>query len=115
VIAKLARIEDPRERLFSLLREAFARTLDARIYVALTASDQNPLVAATLRRVSQRRVDFMTRCYEQMSYSDLDARHRALTAYAAYLGVMMLARHSGELGTRPKRDAFIEHLIGSLL
>jgi AcrR family transcriptional regulator len=115
VIGKLECIDDPRERLVSLLRQAFTATLDARVYLALTAADQDPLVAATLRRVSRRRIEFVTRCYEQMACEPGPALHRALAAYAAYLGVVMLSRHSGALAARKDRDAFIEHLLETLL
>jgi AcrR family transcriptional regulator len=115
VIAELERVADPRERLVALFRRAFSKTLDGRVCLALTAAEHEPHVAATLRRVSRRRIAFVSKCFEELSYSKAAARHRASVAYAAYLGVLVLRRHGADLAPAGERDAFIEHLIETLV
>jgi AcrR family transcriptional regulator len=112
VIAKLDRIDDRAERLGALFRQAFDGSLDGRIYIALTGADHLPLVAETLRRVSSRRLAYLTECYEALYGSKTKARHRAVIAYAAYLGVMTLVRHQPVLRDR---EQFIEELISTLI
>lgn len=115
VIARLAPIEDPRERLVALFRQAFGTSLDSRVYVALAGADHEPLVAAALRRVSQKRLAFLTECYRGMKCSDAQARNRALVAYASYLGVVMLRRHASEIVSARDREGFLDDLIEAVL
>jgi AcrR family transcriptional regulator len=112
VIARLARIEDPGERLGALFRQAFDRSIDGRVYLALAAADHLPAVASALRRVSARRLEFVASCYRELGDSEARARNRATVAYAAYLGLLMLRRHG--ISARD-RDAFVEDLIETLV
>ena len=112
VIAKLERLPDPVERLTVLFREAFGRKMDGRIWLALTGVKHPPFIADTLRRVSSRRIDYLTKCYEAIHGSGARARHRAVIAYAAYLGVLTLQAHQTDTGDR---DAFIDELIATLI
>lgn len=115
VIARLAPIEDARERLIALFRQAFGQSLDSRVYAALAGSDHDPLVAAALRRVSQKRLAFLTECYKMMRYSDARARNRAVVAYACYLGMIMLRRHASEYVSARDRDGFLDDLIETVV
>lgn len=112
VIARLQRFADPTERLTALFRQAFGRSIDGRICLALAGADHLPYVADTLRRVSNRRLAFLAECYEAIHGSRTKAHHHAVIAYAAYLGVLMLQRHDARI---PDRDQFIEELIATLI
>lgn len=115
VIARLTPIEDPRERLIALFRQAFGTSLDSRVYVALAGAEHEPLVAAALRRVTHKRLAFLAECYRGMKCSEAQARNRALVAYASYLGVVMLRRHASEVVSARDRDGFLEELIEAVL
>jgi AcrR family transcriptional regulator len=115
VIAKLEQVDDPRQRLVDLFRQALGGTLDSRVYFALASADQHPVVAASLKRVSQERLAFLRGCYEQLGYASRRARYRALVAYAAYLGLVLLRRHAGDVMPARDRDELVEHLIETVL
>jgi AcrR family transcriptional regulator len=114
VIARLARVANPRERLAALLRMAFTRSLDGRVYLALAAAEGNPVVLAALKRVSQRRLAFLAAIYEELGFSPARALSRAVVAYAAYLGVVMLRRHAPEVASGRDRRAQVDHVIETL-
>jgi AcrR family transcriptional regulator len=114
VIARLEAIADPRARLSALIRAAFSKSLDARVYLALAAAGYEPLVAATLRRVAQRRIGYLTECYEALGYTASLSSRRALVAYSVYLGVVMLRQQASEV-VIPAREALVEHLLETLL
>ncbi len=128
VIAAVARIEDPRERLAALIVEALTDTPEGdragdRQFVFSHAADlaiadaaADPIVQPILRRVTERRIDYLEECYCGLGLSPAAARHHALLAYAAYLGTLRLAR---EIPSRLPRDeaylAYQRHLIATLL
>jgi len=114
VIARLEAIADPRARLSALMRTAFTKSLDARVYLALASAGHEPLVAATLRRVAQRRIGYLAACYEALGHTPPVASRRALVAYSVYLGVVMLRQQAPEVVTEA-REALVEHLIETLI
>lgn len=91
-ITELRAEPDPAARLRTLF-DHVVRTRDtAAVELALLADAGDPLVAATLRRVSQRRIAFLTECFRELGATPARARHRALAAYASYLGIGQLQR-----------------------
>jgi AcrR family transcriptional regulator len=82
---------DPLERL----RKLFAGAVDAgsrdRVEVCLLAAAQDPLVQPVLRRVTARRIDYVTRGFAELGLPAQEARARALIAFCAYLGNAQLA------------------------
>ncbi|MCA9667195.1 MAG: TetR/AcrR family transcriptional regulator [Myxococcales bacterium] len=111
VITRLEALEQPRDRLIALFRGAFGSTLDSRVYVALAGVDQTPVVAAALQRAAKRRLGFLRDCFEQMGNAPERAQQRAVIAYAAYLGVVMLKRHAAGALRARDRQALVETLI----
>jgi len=129
VIAAAERLSDPRERLVWVFDEAtadeflvgghtsepgifFSRAFEQELYDA--AGD--PVVGPVVRRVSERRVDYLEECYRALGFSTEDAHHRGLLAYAAYVGTMRLAREVP--GRVPRADdfgAYRRHLISTLV
>lgn len=92
VIEDLARRADPRERLRALFAVAFDEEVIVGLEPALTAHADDPLVAPSLRRVTERRVAFLTSLYADLGLAPPVARRQAVTAYAAYLGWFSLRR-----------------------
>lgn len=119
VIEQLARVADPRARLRALFETAIADpTLDG-FEVAICADAGNPAVAPVLARVTQRRLAFLAQLYQDTGSSPAAARHRAVTAYAAYIGWISLRRTSvaqvpevAPTGTAAR--AALDHLIDTL-
>ncbi|MEU5539736.1 TetR/AcrR family transcriptional regulator [Streptomyces sp. NPDC020362] len=91
VIAGLASEPDPGTRLRRLLTEASELAAEDPLEVSLPASAGHPRVAAVLRRVTERRVDYLAQLFAELGFPPDDARRRALLAYTGYLGHTQLA------------------------
>jgi AcrR family transcriptional regulator len=127
-IAALDRIADPRERLEQLVVRALtddtwpggAGAGDLRFshafHLAVSDAAEDPIVEPILRRVSERRIDYLIACFRALGLAPEEARHRALLAYAAYVGTLRLAREApnrlpdGEAGA-----AYRRHLVATLM
>jgi len=114
VIAALDETNDVATRLRNLLRLAFMSVRDTSaddagtVELALQASVSQPLVAATLTRVTKRRLAFLTRLFTELGLSPAAARDRGLLAYTSFLGHAQLAHATPEL--LPKGRAFTTHV-----
>ena len=114
VIAGIDETRDVGTRLRKLLRLAFlsvqgdAAGGTGAIELALQASATHPLVAATLERVTRRRLAALSRLYSALGLSPTRARDQALLAYAAFLGHAQLARSTPDL--LPRGRAFGRHV-----
>jgi AcrR family transcriptional regulator len=128
VIAAVNQISDPRERLRQLLAEATTEEpLDGHasgteIYfsdaleLAISDAADDPLVRPVLRRVSERRIDYLEECYRALGLPPEEARHRALLVYAAYVGTLRLAREApGRLPQSGDYLAYRQHFIAALV
>src|SRR3954470_19879660 len=114
VIAAVERGGDATTRLRDLLRLAFTAAGGVTepgtrsVELALQANADHPLVAATLRRVSERRLTYLTTLFTELGLSPGRARDRGLLAYSAFLGHAQLAHATPEL--LPQGRAFATHV-----
>lgn len=112
VIAAVAQAPDVATRLRSLLRLVFTAVRgDAgagSVELALQANATDPLVAATLARVTERRLGYLTSLFTELGLSRARARDRGLLAYTAFLGYAQLAHSTPELV--PAGRAFSTHV-----
>jgi AcrR family transcriptional regulator len=117
VIAGMEREPDPRQRLRRLFGEGMEAAPTDRTEVALLANADDPMVAPALRRVTQRRIDYLVGLFEQLGLPPADAHRRGLLAYTVYLGVLQLAHAApGALPTEPnERQRFADSALGALL
>ncbi|HEV7919292.1 MAG TPA: helix-turn-helix domain-containing protein [Thermoanaerobaculia bacterium] len=97
-IAALQTIEQPAQRLKAAFEEAMQLTRAQALYVALTATPDEP-VTETLKRVSRRRINFLAAAFRQLGLEPKEARARALLTYTAYLGAFHLRRQSLDVRT----------------
>ena len=114
VIGAIGDAEDVVTRLRNLLHLAFASVPDGStgpagtVELALQASAAHPLVATTLRRVTKRRLAYLTQLYTELGLSPARARDRGLLAYTAFLGHAQVAHATPEL--LPSGRAFATHV-----
>jgi AcrR family transcriptional regulator len=87
VIAAVEREPDPRRRLGELFTRVIADRPDMTLEMRLLANTADPLVAQTLRSVVERRVTYVTECFEALDMPPTQARQRARLAYSAYAGL----------------------------
>jgi AcrR family transcriptional regulator len=113
VIAELEGVKDPRNRLRRVFAIAFRNPRAGQVEAALAAQADHPLVAPVLARVTERRLTFMRKAYREMGFKKKAARHRALAAYTAYVGLFTVRRAAP--GTVPEPvDAYLDELLGLL-
>jgi AcrR family transcriptional regulator len=114
VIGAIGDAEDVVTRLRNLLHLAFASVPvgstgpAGTVELALQASASHPLVATTLRRVTKRRLAYLTQLYTELGLSPARARDRGLLAYTAFLGHAQVAHATPEL--LPRGRAFSTHV-----
>jgi len=110
VIAAIERGDDATARLRNLLHLAFGavRVGAGSVELALQASASHPLVTATLGRVTERRLAYLTALFAELGLSPARARDRGLLAYTAYLGHAQLVHATP--GVLPQGRAFDTHV-----
>ena len=115
VIASLAGVREPRERLARLLGLALAGGPWDRIHIALSNAN-HPLVRDALARVTHRRLAYLESCYVDLGRPRAEARRSALLAYAVYVGLVHLRLEAPkELPSRDAVAAQVEHLVRKLV
>jgi len=117
VIADAAALDHPGERLRRVFERAFPERPPRRPSLLLAVSDAaaHPPVARSLRRVARRRLAYLETCYRELGLPAGAARHRALLAYAAYLGTLRLAREARDRLPRGAAfAAFRRHVLETL-
>jgi AcrR family transcriptional regulator len=128
VIAAVNEISDPQERLRQLVKEATTEEppgghasameifFSDALELAISDAADDPLVRPILRRVCERRIDYLEECYRALGFPPAEARHRAVLVYAAYVGTLRLAREAP--GRLPQGDdylAYQRHFIAALV
>jgi AcrR family transcriptional regulator len=89
-------IDDPAERLQALLHAAvtFSQSGVLSVHVGLLGELSDERVAGVLARVNRSRIRLLTGTYTQLGFSRQRAGDRARLAYAAYLGLLQMAREA---------------------
>jgi AcrR family transcriptional regulator len=86
IIAELATVADPVERLRRGLALAMALEEDEYPDVRLLPSASDPVVAPVAARVQDKRLAFLARTFRDMGFPPAEARRRALLANSVYIG-----------------------------
>jgi AcrR family transcriptional regulator len=116
VIARMALIPDPAERLRAIMAAALADRAGAIRDAALVASATHPLVKPVIARVTERRVTYMTRLCTEMGMPVDQARRRVLLLYSSYLGLFDYLRVGlGEDLNDPELRAYTHELLDALV
>ncbi len=127
VIAAVEQVADPRERLRRLAEVSIDDPLGSRtpgpgiafddaFELAVSDAVEDPIVQPVLRRVSERRVDYLQECYRALGSSPGEARRRALLVYAAYLGTLRLTREAPSRVPRGEEyRAYRQHFVETLV
>lgn len=104
--------DDVEDRLRLLFRTALGRESDVRLELALLAATDQPMVAAAVQRVSERRIDYLAAMFTSLGFAPDQAHRRAVLAYSVYLGQAQLRRNS--IVARPSAEGY-EALLDDML
>jgi hypothetical protein len=88
----LGLIDDPAERVRTVLGTAFADRAGGIRDSALLAAAGHPLVKPIVERVTNRRLRYLTARYVELGYPKPRARRRASMLYLSYIGVFDMLR-----------------------
>lgn len=108
VLARVGDESDPYERIVKIFKEANAGYRSGRLYLAIAAAEDNPLVNEFVQRVSARRLGYLLECYQALGFDPARAAHWARFAYATFMGNLQIRRDSPDL--MPTGAAFNEYL-----
>jgi AcrR family transcriptional regulator len=87
-------IGDPRQRLQTMLGAASQAPPSRSLYVALAEATHDKTVRAALHRVGAARIEALECAYAEMGLKAAHAKTMAVLAYAAYRGLLQLARET---------------------
>jgi AcrR family transcriptional regulator len=103
-IQRFANIEDPAERLVQMMLKAVTFSQSGRISVHMVLLGElgDERVRAVVGRVTESRLQLLTRSYRELGFSPQRASGRARIAYALYRGLLQMAREAPDrrLGDR---------------
>ncbi len=108
VLARVGDEPDPYERIVKIFKEANAGYRSGRLYLAIAAAEDNPLVNEFVQRVSTRRMGYLLQSYQALGFDSVRAAHWARFAYATFMGNLQIRRDTPEM--MPTGAAFNEYL-----
>ncbi|MGW4209884.1 TetR/AcrR family transcriptional regulator [Lentzea sp. NPDC004789] len=76
----------PPDKLRTLFETVLDRHRKGSVEMALQANAENEVIAPVLRRVTERRLGYLTELFEQLGFGHEHAKKRALIAFSLYLG-----------------------------
>ena len=116
VLARVADVVDPAERLRMLFRITSRTMRLHQIYSALIKSVDHPVVAPLIEKLSEERLNLLTQLFTDAGMQATAAKHRARLAFSAYVGFLqlMLQLKLPRLSS-DEFDAYIEHMIATLI
>jgi AcrR family transcriptional regulator len=115
LIAAASAVKDPRERLSSLVESAHRSARALRLTRALAAAADHPIVGPVVRRVSERRLSYLAKCFAALGLDARAAKHAGRMAYAAYLGLAELDALGLGLQNKADQRAYLDQLLAVLL
>jgi AcrR family transcriptional regulator len=97
-LPELESITDPRARLAEALKIAtrFSQSGAPSVHMSLMGELRDPRVRAAVGRVTAARLDALRRMYMEMGFTPARSMHRARLFYAAYIGLLQMAREVPE-------------------
>lgn len=117
VLASLATIDDPRQRVVGFLDLGFGRRYWGRIFAALCASAADPQVDPVMREVRADRLAYLESALGELGLNGAAAHERATLIYAAYVGFWRLvaADEGWEYNENDARMRLAQHLAAALI
>jgi AcrR family transcriptional regulator len=107
---------DPYARIVKLFKQANASYRSGRLYLAIAAGEDSPVVSPFVRRVSERRMNYLQECYRDLGFEASQARHWARFAYATFMGNLQIRRDTPEaMPTGPEFNQYLRLMISTLI
>ena len=116
MIAELAPVSDPVVRLRRLFEIAIGDDdAGGQADIGLLAAANDPVVGPVLRRIADKRLDFLEHIFREIGFAAGDSRQRARIAYSAFLGWFELRRVAPQRTPLGRERAAYERAIQNLV
>jgi AcrR family transcriptional regulator len=116
VIQRMELIADPGERLRAIVAAALADRVGAIRDAAFMAAATHPLVNPVVKRVTDRRLSYMTDLCIELGLPPAQARRRVLLLYSSYLGLFDYIRVGlGAALSQAELRAYTDELLTALV
>lgn len=116
IVARIGPEPDPYARIVKLFKAANASYRAGRLYLAIAAAEDKPMVQAFVRRVSERRMNYLYDCYCALGFAPALARHWARFAYATFMGNLQIGRDTPDLmPTDAEFSEYVKLMIKTLI
>ncbi len=106
----------PAERLAEFVWRTSRQTLTHRIYVALCAMPNDERVGPVIKRVTTRRIKYLSAAFAELGLRPEQARYRATLVYSSYVGYLHLQAQALVADKdEPEFDDYVGHVIETLV
>jgi len=102
-------------RLFTDVTVGTTRTAGNRIEVALLATASHPLVAPAMARITERRIAYVTRLYEELGVPAERARRQALLAFTTWLGHTQLVHATPDVLPDDDTSGYLDFVLDEVV
>src|SRR5690606_33355155 len=86
------------------------------IYATLLADRQHSYVSKVLKEVTVDRLNHLQQCYQDIGYSETQAKQQSLLAYSVYVGYLHMAKTlHGQFKHDDNIDHYVQHVAGQLI
>lgn len=104
------------ERLAEFILRTSRQNRSHQIHAALCAASDHPRVKPVVERITQRRIDYLSKAFCELGMHEVAARHRARLTYTSYVGYIQLQIRgmAPERGSEEFED-YVRHAIETLL
>lgn len=108
ILSKVDPAAEPYERIVRLFKAANMSVRDGRLYLAIAAAADNPMVQAFVQRLSERWINYLDESYRALGYGTAEARQWALFAFATFMGNLQVRRDTPQM--MPEGQAFSDYV-----
>lgn len=115
VIEELEREPDPAKRLRTVMEAGFELGPADRAEIALLANPGHPAALRAVRRVTDRRITYISKQLEELGWDPHDALDRAVLIYYVYVGYIQMAHVAPRLITADARRRQVEVAFNALV
>jgi AcrR family transcriptional regulator len=114
VIEELEKKPDPATRLKELLTAAFESGPTDRAEIALLAHPDHPAALRAVRRVTERRITYISQQLEELGWDPGEALDRAMLMYYVYAGYLQMTHVAPDLIGGDARRRHVELVFDAL-
>lgn len=116
LIADLAAVADPRERLRQLFKRVSEEMQTLRVHAALLKAIETPRVQQAVKAAAEQHLALVAEAYREIGQAPDAALNSARLAYAAYLGFMQINLvFEHEAMNHDEYDRYVDHLVDTLV